>query len=138
MNTSLLVTIESKKYPGFFLRVSHGPMDFSSQHGFGALTAGHGKGLSDQFRLTRPVGSGDYITTIDSVSMPGYCVRMDGSQVKQYNPQGSGTVNLNTSAFDYEQFCVRHNNDGTVSFEARNFPNVFMRLQADEKGIVVN
>ena len=65
---------------------------------------------------------------IRSAAFPGVYVRLDGSGVTQPVGPGGGVCNCQFGAGPYETYNLINNPDGTVSFGATAFPNVFLRL----------
>jgi phospholipase C len=53
---------------------------------------------------------------------------MDGNGVIQPVGPGGGTVNCQYTAGPWEQYAVTREPGGTYTFESKNFPNVFLRL----------
>jgi len=93
------------------------------------------QGAANQFRLIyayerRIVMN---LVHIRSAQFPAVFVRLDGSGVTQYNPNGSGVVNAQYTAGAWETYKKIDNPDGSVSFESNAFPNTFLRL--DGQGV---
>jgi hypothetical protein len=61
-------------------------------------------------------------------------VRMDGTGVTKFEPNGAGTVNCQYTAGPWETYALERNDDGTFSFRSLTFPNVFLRM--DGNGVV--
>ena len=70
---------------------------------------------------------------IRSAAFPGVYVRLDGAGVTKPVDSGGGKANCQFGAGPYETFNMVNNSDGTVSFGATDFPNVFLRL--DGRGL---
>lgn len=120
-------TIASVQFPGVYLQMD-GDGVTHTRPGQGNLTIGHGGGPLDQFKLSPPPASGDYVTTIQSAAFPDVYMRMDGHGLSPSKLNG-GIVNKNKGVAAYEMFIIRPQPDGkTVAIESQAFPGVFLRL----------
>lgn len=140
--TSLIRTLASESYPGVYLQMDGKDVVHSAQ-GSGHLSVGHGGGPLDQFRISPPPTDGSpYVTTFESVAYPGVYMRMDGTGVKKVVPGGGGKVNKQLGHWDYENFIIQPQTDGTVAIESQAFRGVFLRLSVGqspgENSVVVN
>jgi endonuclease/exonuclease/phosphatase family metal-dependent hydrolase len=140
--TSLIGTLASAKHRGAYLQMD-GKNVTNSAAGSGRLSVGHGGGPLDQFRISPPPTDGSpYVTSFESVAYPGVYLRMDGKGVTRYEPGGGGKVNKQFGSWDYEQFIIQPQPNGTVAIESKAFPGVFLRLSIGvapgENSVVVN
>jgi phospholipase C len=128
---------------GVYLQMDGTGVNGHSPTGHGRLRAGHGAGVFDQFKMSpRPTDGSAHLTTFESVAHPNVYLRMDGSGVTQATSLGGGIVNMSWGKGQNEEFWVRYNANGTVSFESKAFPGAFLRLSMGEipgeTGISVN
>jgi hypothetical protein len=119
------VTLGSKAFPNVFLRMDGNGVTQPVGTGGGTVNCQYTAGPWEKFVLTRQA-SGAY--TVGSMAFPNVFLRMDGNGVIQPVGPGGGTVNCQYTAGPWEQYAVIRQPGGTYTFESKNFPNVFLRL----------
>ncbi|WP_163930031.1 hypothetical protein [Paraferrimonas sp. SM1919] len=67
-------------------------------------------------------------TTISPYQLGDIYLRMDGSGVTTFMPDGGGVVNCQLDAGPWEKFNLNQNSDGTYTIESVAFPGVFLRM----------
>ena len=99
-----IITLESKFFPGVYVRMDGSSVKTSSGSGAGVVNAQFGAGDYEKFRL-KPMQQGEY--AIESVRFPGVVIRMDGTNVVPDNA-GGGTVNCQLGAGAWEVFKLNY------------------------------
>lgn len=120
------LTIESVHFPNVYLRMDGNGVAELPQ-GSGTVNCQIGAHPWEKFKFTK-YDDGTY--TIESLAFPNTYLRLDGKDVKSFANDGSGTVNCQAVAKEYEHFKLHKQEDGTYTIESANFPGVYLRMDA--------
>ncbi|MGG7517207.1 fascin domain-containing protein [Allorhizobium undicola] len=121
-----LKNIQSAAFKNVFLRLEAQGASHPDGKGLGTVNCQFGAGPWEAFHIdAREDGS----VTIRSNAFPDVYLRLDGKGVAYGQDNGGGVVNGQYKpAGSYEHFILRPQADGTVAFESRAFPGLYLRM----------
>lgn len=128
VDLSKLLLIQSVVFKRVFLRMDGKGIRTPSGSGAGNVNCQKSLTTTCVFKLHQEK-NGTF--TIESVEYPGVFLRMDGSNVKSFSGSGSGSVNCQFNAAEWEHFRLLEQKDGSFAIESVAFPNVYLRMDGD-------
>ncbi|PLN78468.1 hypothetical protein BDW42DRAFT_187416 [Aspergillus taichungensis] len=128
----LRVSIESKQFPGSFLRLDGRGVNEFANSGAGVVNAQTRIGEWETFIIVNHPE--DNTVSLLSAAFPNVYLRLDGHDVKsgQKYPRGAGVVNCQLGSHTYEKFRLVDQDDGSKAIASVNFPNVYLRLENEK------
>ncbi|KAF7591735.1 hypothetical protein BBP40_001179 [Aspergillus hancockii] len=128
VNNLLRVSIESKQFPGSFLRVDARSISEYSGPGSGVVNAQNRVGTYETLIIVNHPEDNTF-SILSSVQANAY-LRLDGGNVKsgEKYPSGAGKVNCQYGTHTYEKFRFENQEDGSKAIVSVNFPKVYLRL----------
>jgi len=134
--------IKSIAFPNVFLRMDGRSVTSFQGEGSGVVNCQYGAYEWEKYdiipvfmppsTITQDPDSIPYV--IVSRSFPNVFLRMDGRSVTSFQGEGSGVVNCQFGAYEWEHYNLIRERDN-VSIRSVSFPNVFLHIYMDEKSV---
>ena len=121
------LTIESVHFPGNYLRMDGREVKEFQDYGSGIVNC---QKIGDPWTRFKFKKHDDGTYTIESLAFPNVFFRFGGGDVKEFKGEGSGTVNCQAVANEWEHVKLHKQEDGTYTIESFQFPNVYLRMDA--------
>ncbi|OGM45824.1 hypothetical protein ABOM_005484 [Aspergillus bombycis] len=130
VNNLLRVSIESKHYPGNFLRLDGRGL---TQNAGGVVNVQDYVGKYETLIIINHPEDNTF--SILSAEFPNIYLRMDGGNVKPGQRYGSGTgvVNCQVGSRSYEKFRFVDQEDGSKAIVSVRFPDAYLRMENEKK-----
>lgn len=124
-----IVAIRSVQFPDVSLRIDGSNLTQFAASGGGTINGQFGPpGSFERIRLLTDGTAQNPQVMIGSTQFANVFLRMDGTGVSEFAASGSGTVNCQFGALEFEQFIMVSVAEGIVAFEALQFPKTYLRL----------
>ncbi|KAE8379598.1 hypothetical protein BDV26DRAFT_291194 [Aspergillus bertholletiae] len=129
----LRVSIESKQFPGSYLRIDGRGFTESSGPGGGIVNVQTRVGTYETLIIVNHPEDNTF--SILSAEFPNVYLRMDGRNVKsgEKYPSGTGVVNCQVGSRSYEKFRLVDQEDGSKAIVSVAFPDTYLRME-NQKG----
>ncbi|KAE8148640.1 hypothetical protein BDV25DRAFT_157921 [Aspergillus avenaceus] len=133
VNNLLRVSIESKRFPGSFLRIDGRGVEEFTGSGSGIVNAQTRVGSYETLIIVNHPEDNTF-SILSSVFTNTY-LRLDGSEVSsdERYPSGAGTVNCQFGSRTFEKFRFVDQEDGSKAIMSVRFPDVYLRLENSSK-----
>jgi hypothetical protein len=121
----LVIAIGSAHFTNVYLRLDGTAVTQFAGSGGGNVNCQFGVGAWERFRLQpQPDGT----VAIASAQFTNVYLRLDGSAVTQFGPDGGGVANSQFGVGAWEKFRLQPQPDGTIAIASAHFTNVYLRL----------